>query len=253
MVALHTYMEFASFGLCILIAGFMVFRWGQIRTRFHFWWTLGFALAGLCDFMHAYSSFLKIELVWYWVPFTWAVSRTVLGVCLLIGVLSASKAMSPRIGPWIICGAAMLTLFLLHPNLARHMEWVYSSIDCDVDGIWNHIVGLHLHNHRLLDNLIALLFVAVGVCLYRNEDARIQSPIMTWTFLGLGVLVHAVMGLFSKQSLDGPFMLAHWLKLIEECFWVVRCMSDTDIIEKITATNPSLDRLGEILRGRKNV
>jgi len=202
---LYAYLQIVGSLLCFTYAANALVRFRGTHDRISLILALGFALAALVEAggnFDLYSVFFGGTTLPTSVPLPWMVSRTVLGVLLLLALLVERRVPSSR-EP----GKEILLAFLIVGGTAYLTSAAFLSLP------WR----ISIHADRILarpwELVPAALFLAAWFG-FRHRLDRASSAFdkaLCWTAL-LNVICH-IAASQSERLLDGPGMLAQVLKV----------------------------------------
>jgi len=213
-------------------------RYREVKSGFNLMWAVGFTITGAEDMIHATLGLMDFSLVAVWVPWTWATARLTLCTQLILASVWAKKGMSVKTAINACIFSAVTSLILIYPGWAEHVQFVY------IDGIVK----------RPLDLGLAVLWAIAFISLVRVPAAKVQAPALFKVFLALGFMCHIVMAFGSSKSLDGAFMLAHYMKVIEYAVWLGAVVWEHHLSTKLSGGYLEMYvRQGQILKLQTSV
>jgi len=181
---------------------------------------VGATVAGVADIMHAVASAWLPELLDFWVPLSWAMTRvTILSAFVLIAASDRFKHYS----------TPSLVLLYTIP-LVTSIAVGFSGMD--ISFVYEQFVLFgSIMVYRPLDFIIMIAWIIMSVIL--NPKSKLLFPPHTyWVFMTIGILMHAAMAFGSKVSLDVMFFIAHALKIAEYWTYILLYLWYSSIVER---------------------
>jgi len=207
---IHTGLELMSAAMIAYVALMVYKTYKGMQTSSTVTLIGALGICAISDTVHALEAVSNFNLIPLWVPFTWGVSRFVLGLGLILTAIYAKLKPNIETG-FVTVGLLAVLCSVLFSSPLFFYDYAVWMMNND------YIISQGAIS-RPMDFGLFLVWMAMLMSMWGGGEAKVIFPRGFRWFIGLGATTHLIM-IFSNHALSSAAFIAHCTKLFEYGVW----------------------------------